>query len=186
MKENPEMNEPKKYNNTQVTLHWISAVLVLFMLFMGTFILKETPNSDPMKLIALKGHMIFGGIILLLTILRITWRRASTQPAHTETGNPFMDKLGIVAHYALNILTLLVALSGIGIAVKAGLPDIVFNGQGVLPESFNEFLPRIAHGILVKLLATLIALHVIAGLYHQFVLKDGLFSRMSFKKTIDS
>ncbi len=176
------MNKIRKYNNTQVTLHWLTAALVLFMLFMGTFMLKETANSDPIKLIGLKGHMIFGGIILLLTILRIIWRRASTQPAHAETGNPFMDKLGIVAHYALNILTLLAVLSGIGIAVKAGLPDIVFNGQGVLPDSFDELPPRIAHGVIVKLLAALIALHVIAGLYHQFVLKDGLFSRISFKK----
>ena len=94
-----------------------------------------------------------------------------------------MDKLSIAAHYALNILTLLVAFSGIGIAVLAGLPDIVFNGQGALPDSFYPYPPRIAHGILTKLLAALIALHVFAGLYHQFVLRDGLFNRISFRKS---
>ena len=176
------MNQPKKYNNTQVTLHWFTAILILFMLFMGAFILEETPNSDPRKLIGLKGHMIVGGIILFLTIARIIWSRASAQPAHVETGNLLMDKLGIIAHYVLTILTLLVALSGIGIALMAGLPDIIFNGQGVLPENFNDLPPRIAHDILTGLLTALIAFHVIAALYHQFILKDGIFNRISFKK----
>ncbi len=176
------MKHLKKYNNTQITLHWVTAALVLFMLFMGTFMLKETPNSDPMKLVGLKGHMVVGGIVLLLTISRIIWRRTSMQPSPVETGSPLKDKLGVATHYTLNILILLVALSGAGIAFMAGLPDVVFNGQGALPENFGEFPPRIAHGILTKLLAALISLHVVAGLYHQFVLKDGIFSRISFKK----
>jgi cytochrome b561 len=42
-----------------------------------------------------------------------------------------------------------------------------------------------AHAALATLLAVLIAVHVVAALYHQFVLKDGLFRRMWFgKRTI--
>lgn len=179
------MSNLKKYNTTQVALHWLVAILVLLMLFMGMTVLEETPNSDPAKIDALKGHMTIGGIILLLTIVRIIWRKKSEQPAHVVTDNPLMDKLGVAAHYALNILTLLVALSGVGIAIQAGLPDIVFNGQGTLPENFDEFLPRLAHGLFVKLLAALVLLHVIGALYHQFVLKDGIFDRISFRKPKD-
>ena len=78
---------PTKYNNIQVTLHWLVALLVLFMLFMGTFVLAQTPNTDPMKIVGLRGHMIFGGVILLLTLVRLVWRRMSPQPPHAETGN---------------------------------------------------------------------------------------------------
>ena len=159
--------------------------MVLFMLMMGTFVLAETPNNDPSKLFALRGHMVFGSIILLLTLIRLVWRRMSAQPAHAETGNVLLDKLGIAAHYALNILTLLVASSGIGIVLQAGLPGVLFGGQGILPEDFWLYPARSAHGVLTKLLVALIALHVVGALYHQFVIKDRLFSRMWFRKGSD-
>ena len=171
-----------KYNTIQVALHWLVALMVLFMLIMGTFVLDQTPNSDPSKVAALRGHMIFGGAILLLTLIRLVWRRMSAQPGHAETGNALLDKLGIAAHYALNFLTLLVAASGIGIALQAGLPGIVFGGEGTLPPDFMAYTPRIAHGILTKLLAALIALHVAGALYHQFIIKDRLFTRIWFGK----
>lgn len=176
------MSDISKYNNVQVALHWLTALLIVFSLFMGMFVLEATPNSDPAKVTALRGHMLFGGLILLLTLARIVWRRISPQPPHATTGNPLLDKLGVAAHYALNILALLTALSGIGIAIMAGLPEIVFNGQGALPETFSVYPPRIVHGILTKLLLLLVVLHVLAGFYHQFVLKDRLFGRMSFRK----
>lgn len=171
-----------KYNTLQVALHWLVGLLVLFMMVMGTFVLAKTSNTDPSKVMALRGHMFFGGVILLLTLVRVIWRRMSVQPDHAETGNALLDKLGVAAHYALNLLTLLVAASGIGIAVQAGLPGIVFGGQGSLPADFWAYPPRIAHGILTKLLAALIVLHVLGALYHQFIIKDRLFDRIWFGK----
>jgi len=132
------LSNSTKYNNVQVVLHWLVALLVLFMLFMGNFVLAQTPNTDPTKIFALRGHIIFGGVILLLTLLRLVWRRMSPQPPHAVTGNTLLDKLGVAAHYALNILVLLVAASGIGIALQAGLPDIVFGGQGTSSPGFLE------------------------------------------------
>jgi cytochrome b561 len=170
------------YNTVQITLHWVVALLVLFMLAMGTLVLAQTPNSDPSKLTALRGHMVFGSVILLLTLLRLVWRRMSAQPDHAETGNALLDKLGVAAHYALNLLTLLAAGSGIGLALQAGLPGIVFGGEGSLPSDFWAYTSRIAHGILTKLLAALIVLHVVGALYHQFIIKDRLFGRIWFSK----
>ncbi len=172
-----------KYNNIQVILHWITALLVIFMLVMGEFVLSKIPNSSLEKPDALKGHMIIGGSLLILTLIRIIWRRMSAQPAHADTGNKLLDKLAVAAHFALNILTLLVAISGIGIAIQAGLPDIVFGGQGVLPETFHDLLPRKAHGLLTKLLMFLVVIHVVGALYHQFIVKDNLFKRMWFGKS---
>ena len=48
------------------------------------------------------------------------------------------------------------------------------NGE-VLPDTFAVFPSFQAHAVLATLLATLIALHIAAALYHQFVLKDGSF-----------
>jgi cytochrome b561 len=177
-----EMSNLQKYNKIQVTLHWVTALLIFFMLAMGHFVLAATPNSDPIKIIGLKGHMIIGGLVLILTVARLIWRFMSAQPPHAKTGSLLLDKLGTLAHYTLYLLTLLTAFSGIGIAIQADLPNVIWMGQGVLPDTFEIFLPRIAHGILTKLLVALIILHFFAGLYHHFILKDGLFRRMSYKE----
>jgi cytochrome b561 len=76
------------------------------------------------------------------------------------------------------------AASGIATAVQAGLPGIVFGGSGApLPESFGIYRPRVVHGVIAKLLVALAAVHVLAALYHQFVRKDSLLSRMWFGRT---
>lgn len=71
------------------------------------------------------------------------------------------------------------------IAIMSGLPDIVFNNSGLpLPESFNDLLPRLFHGVIAKILFLMIFLHLLGALYHQFVRKDSLLSRMWFGKSI--
>ncbi len=174
---------PTKHNAVQVALHWITAAMIVFLLAMGHFVLEELPNSDPMKMVGLRGHMVVGGGALALMIVRIFWRAFTPQPPHAQTGNALMDKAGVAAHFALYAVAILVGVSGVGLAKMSGLPDIVFGGQGTLPENFFGYPPRFAHGVLTKVLAALIVLHVLAALYHQFVLKDGLFRRMWFGNT---
>ncbi len=169
-----------KYNRLHVGLHWLSAFLIMFMLVMGTFSLAETPNSSPDKLFALRGHMILGGTVLLLTIFRLIWLRLRPKPAHAVTGNVLLDKIGISVHHTLYLLIVVVLASGVGMALLSGLPGIVFGGEGNLPQSFFDYPPRYVHGIATKLLAALVLLHIVGAIYHQFVLKDRLFSRMWF------
>ena len=172
----------EKYNFPQTVLHWVSAVLVVFLLMIGSLVLSELPNTDPNKITSLKGHMILGFLALLLTVTRIVWRKKSTQPAAVKTGSTFLDKSAGMAHIALNLIVLFVSMSGIGIALQAGLGEIVFLGNGLLPVNFFEFPARITHGLLTKVLLGLVLLHVIAALYHQFIIKDGLFKRISLFK----
>ena len=53
------------------------------------------------------------------------------------------------------------------------------NGEP-LPNTFAVAPTFQAHAVLATLLAILIAAHIAAALYHQFVLKDGLFRRVWF------
>ncbi len=57
----------------------------------------------------------------------------------------------------------------------------VFQPHGEpLPKTFAVFPTFQAHAVLAILLTILIAGHIAAALYHQFVLKDGLFRRVWF------
>ena len=173
----------KRYHPLLVILHWLLAIMIVMGLIMGGNLLAETPNSDPEKLFYLKMHMSAGMIILLLMVIRLVVRLFTEKPPHADIGNAFFNKLGVMTHYLFYGVVILTAGSGLAIANMAGLPEIIFAGSGAaLPETFNEFPPRMAHGALTVVLTLLIAGHLLAFLYHQFVRKDALFSRMWFGK----
>jgi cytochrome b561 len=93
-----------------------------------------------------------------------------------------MDKLATSVHYLLYLLTVLTVLSGVTLAITAELPAVLLNHLGELPKDYEDFLAHEAHDIFANLLLLTIALHAAAALYHQFILKDGLMSRMSLRK----
>lgn len=172
-----------KYNTPQIALHWLTATVILFLLVTGSIVLANIENSEPTKVDNLRIHMLLGSFVFMLTLTRIFWRKKSPQPEHLTTGKPALDKMGIAAHYALNLLTLLIAISGLSLALFSGLFDVVFLGQGTIPEDFFAFVPRYVHGISTKIMMALIALHIIGGLYHAIVIKDSIFKRIWFGKS---
>lgn len=162
-----------RYHPLLVALHWLLAALILFSLGMGMLSLKEIPNASPDKLFALRGHMVAGIAILALTLVRLVVLARTPRPAPASTAS----RIGHVSLYAAVVL---MAASGIALAAQAGLRAIVFGGVGTLPESFAAFTPRAVHGVLAWVLLALIAVHVLAALYHQFVRHDHLLRRMGF------
>lgn len=172
-----------RYHPILVSFHWLIALMIMVALVMGGSIMAETPNSDPEKLNLLRNHMIAGGLILVLMIIRLIVRLNTAQPPHADIGNALLNKGGVAAHWALYALVFLTSASGIALSIAAGLPDIIFGGSGApLPADFHEFGPRAAHGLLTKLIWLVVAAHVLAALYHQFIRKDGLFGRMWYGK----
>ncbi len=175
--------QPTRHPIALVILHWLLAVLLLLGLAGGTFVLKEIPNTSPEKIGALRGHMVMGFAIGGLMLLRLLVRWRTVSPAAALTGNNTLNLLGKIAHVGLYALVFAMAASGAATALQAGLPEIIFGGSAAgLPESFAIFTPRIAHGWIAKLLVLLVGLHVLGVVYHQFFLKDRLFSRMAWGK----
>ena len=171
---------PTRYHPALVALHWLLALLLIVALGMGTFALAPLPNSSPEKISALQGHMIAGGLILLLTLIRLVVRVKTAHPAPASTSNALLDRLAPLTHWALYGMVLVMAGSGVATSVLAGLPAIVFDGVGSLPANFDSLPPRAVHGIVAKLLMLAIAMHIAAALYHQFVRRDSLMRRMWF------
>ncbi len=172
---------PARYHPLLVVLHWLLAVLIILALAGGMLQLQHIPNSSPDKIGALRGHMIMGVVILALTLVRMAVRFLTRRPAPASTGRPLLDRVGRGVHFLLYALVVLMAASGFAMAFQAGLPDIVFGGSGApLPASFAELAPRAVHGVIAALLVGLIALHALAAIWHQLVLRDGLLARMGF------
>lgn len=171
----------QRYHPFLVALHWLIALLIIVGVVMGRNVLAATPNSDPFKMTSLTMHMGMGLLILVLMIVRLAVRLFTQTPPHADIGNPLLNRAGVWMHWALYLVVFGMCASGLAIANMAGLPAIVFGGSGdPLPVDFSAYPPRAAHGILATVLGLLILGHIAAGMFHQFVRKDGLFGRMWF------
>ena len=170
-----------RYHPVLVVMHWLLAFMILGGLIAGKIVLAATPSDDPFKLTSLQMHMSLGIAILALMVVRLIIRLTTSHPPHADIGNAFLNRIAVLAHWALYLLVFGMCASGLAMANMAGLPAIVFGGSGdPLPADFSVFPPRAAHGAIAALLMLLIAGHALAAFYHQFARGDGLLSRMWF------
>ncbi len=173
----------QRYHPFLVALHWLMALMILVALAAGGLVLASMPDDSPDKVKGLGGHMAFGMAIGLLLVLRLMIRIQTPHPPHAKTGNPLLDRIGRWTHLAFYVLIAGMVLTGLASALGAGLFPIVYGGTAeTLPASLAGLPQRVAHGFIAALLVILIALHFVAALYHQVILKDGLLRRMWFGK----
>jgi cytochrome b561 len=178
------MAQVSRYHPLLVTLHWVLAFLIIAALALGALVMVRIPNTDPMKLEALRSHMAGGLVIMLLMLARLFVRTRTPHPAPASTGNPMLDRLAWASHRLFYVAVLGMAGSGLFIALQTGLPAVVFAGDGVLPADFWIFPARTVHYLFSRLLMALIALHVTGAFYHALILKDGLLRRMFFGRRV--
>ena len=170
-----------RYSPYLVILHWLFAVLITVALAGGAFILTRIPNSDPMKIQALRQHFVGGVVLGALMLIRLIVRVHTTHPDPPSIGRSSIDQVARATHRLFYVLVLAQAGSGLVMALQAHLPSILFGGDGGhLPASFWSFPVRYVHYAISRLLMALIALHVGTAFYHAFILGDGLLQRMWF------
>ena len=172
------MDQVSRYHPLLVAMHWVLALLIIAALGLGTLVMAKIPNTDPMKLEALRSHMSGGVLILILMLVRLFVRTRTRHPAPATAGNPLLDLIARTSHRLFYSAVFAMAASGLFVAVQAGLFDAVFAGHGSLPADFWVFPARTVHYAFSRLLMALIVLHVIAALFHTVVLRDGLLRRM--------
>jgi cytochrome b561 len=174
------VNMVSRYHPALVVLHWVMALLIIAALALGALVMVKIPNTDPMKFEALGSHMAGGMAILVLMLIRLVIRTRSAHPAPASAGHPLLDRLAWASHRLFYVTVFAMAGSGIIMALQTGLFNTVFLGQGNLPADFWAFPIRGVHYALSRLLMALIAVHIVAALYHALVLRDGLLKRMFF------
>jgi len=172
---------PKRYHPAHVTIHWLMALLVVMMLGIGKFAMPGVSPQDPQKVMMLQSHTFIGGAIAVLLIIRVVLLFTTKRPAPADAGNAILNWVGKAVHVLLYVLLIGMAVSGLGLFQMANLPA-VFSGAQPYPPNFFDYLPRGGHGLFSWLLLALVALHVGAALFHQFIRKDNLLARMWFGK----
>lgn len=164
-----------RYGSVAIAIHWLTALMIVGLFATG---LLAAAQIDPAaKLALLRAHIPLGAGVLLLTLLRIVWwlgiDRRPALPVDQPAWQQFTARAVHVALYAIVLVT---AASGIATIILSGaLPAIV--GSATLPN-LETVLPRAVHGITSRLMLGLLALHIGAALYHQFIRRDRLLAGM--------
>lgn len=165
-----------RYGSVAIAIHWLTAVLIVLLFATG---LLAAGQTDPAaKLALVRAHLPMGVGIALLTLLRLIWWLAAdpSRPRLPADQPAWQRATARATHLALYLIVLVSAGSGIATIVLSGALSAIVDGA-VLPD-FHAVLPRAVHGIVARLMLGLLALHIGAALYHQFVRRDHLLARM--------
>lgn len=170
----------QQYTKTAALLHWIIAALILANLVLGFMCgwLELAFEDTIMNL-----HKVIGLLVLALSFLRLAWRLSHRPPEPVNTAALQRRAAGAV-HFALYALMLVLPFSGWLVTssfpkrhpISVGLFDLPF-----LPVGPSLARAMFAHGVHEALSLVMLGLvmgHIMAALYHQLVLRDGLIARM--------
>lgn len=169
-----------KYDTVAMGLHWLIAMLVIFMLIFGEDLIRGKDGDT----LAPSLHVSIGVSILVLSILRLVWRLMNPPPAYPASMAPWektASKALAVVFYALLIgipLTGWLAMPKF-ISEEAAMAGIRAFGAFPLPTAPSLGLPmKSVHAIGSNLMIALLALHVLAALKHHFINRDEILRRM--------
>ena len=171
-----------RYSNVAVTLHWLTAALVVAQVVIGfTF---ASMDRGPERMDVFTWHKTVGATILVLALIRLAYRLMNPPPPYPEE-LPRWERLAAVWNHRA-FYFLLIALPLTGLIAVSGKADDWFTpliGGVPLPtvpgisEDGGELSGEV-HEVLVFTTLALLVLHIGAALKHQFLAPNRAAGRM--------
>jgi cytochrome b561 len=178
MKHNKETFE---YSLGAKLFHWILAILIIFMLCLGWYMvaIADAPSSHSYFQL----HKSIGLIVGVLVVLRLIWRFTHEPAPHPDSVPLWQQRASTTVHWLLYLCIFLMPLVGF-LGASFGERGIAFFGYPIprwLPQNkaMSDQLFYI-HGIIAYILVALIIIHILAALKHLLINKDNVFKRMWF------
>ncbi len=172
----------KQYSKRMVAVHWLTLALLIAAWFLGDSLGDATDESKA-TLTGYFVHILAGGLVLLLTLLRFTFRRQDGIPP--PVGDSPMDKMAQGVHYLLYTVLFLLPVSGVLTIITSDAGKALLAGDAnLLPKEhgYRHVLAHEVHQLLITVLIVLVVVHLLGALKHQFLMKDGLLERMMFRR----
>lgn len=169
----------EKYSNRIIITHWLTLALLVAAWFLGDS-LSDARHEGGATITGYMVHSMVGAAVLLLTLMRLAFRRTDgTPPAMGDTS---LDKVAKGVHHLLYALLIVLPLSGIMQILTSNVGKALMTGNAsLLPKKFEGVAAHQVHEILVNVLIVVAAVHVLGALKHQFVTKDNIMARMSLR-----
>lgn len=168
------------YDRISRVNHWSTAILFIGMLGFG-FYLAYGGLPDPEKIPLLNIHKPVGVILALWGTWRVIYRLHQGFPAPASEGSKWQDLAARLTHWLLLLAIVLMAASGLTMALFSGFPTHFFGLFTIPAIARVEWLSLGAlavHKWTAYGATAALVLHLGGVLKHQFVNKDRTLHRM--------
>jgi cytochrome b561 len=175
-------NTPTSYGIVAKSLHWILAILIIGAWIVGDYA-ADLPNDAPNKFQLYDLHKSVGMVILMLVIIRLSWRLYDGKAVASEAKNKIIMLAARTVHFLLYVFMFVQPLTGWAMSSAAGYaPNFfgLFTFPALVaqnPEMVHQWSEL--HEISAYILLGLFTLHVAGALFHHFVLKDNTLRKMT-------
>ena len=177
----PQPQSDLRYDRTTIVLHWIMVVFVIG-LYAAAIIWGELPRGTPMRKLLQALHISFGLLFIVVLALRVYWRLFRRRKLPAANSGTAQRLAAAVVQNGLYVM--LVAQAVIGVCWRIAQQEpLTFFWLFEFPEpqifdKATKQLLGLAHEYLGHAIIIVAAVHALAGLYHHFVLRDGLMRRI--------
>lgn len=176
-------NTSESYGWVAVALHWIVAISVVMMAFIGI----QADQAGDAGNRALRGelmgyHIAWGATLLLIVIVRVVWHYTQPQPVKPPQAG-WLNAVAKITQHLLIAAVLVQFISGPLAVWSNGYPINVW-GAFQIPTPFaerNEAVNNFAgvlHAIGRWTIFVVLPLHILGALKHLIIDRDGAFMRM--------
>ena len=161
-------------------LHWLMALMVLAMLFIGTG-MAASVSERYRFLIAI--HRPLGLAVLILVAIRLVNRLINPPPPLPDSLPPLQRVAAKASHVLLYALMFIIPILGWGMLSAAPYPVVIYGSlrlPPILPQNpvLYSWL-RELHGDFAYLLFAVFLAHLGAALMHGLIRRDGVFESMA-------
>ena len=158
------MSTKTRYDLSQITLHWLIAILIAVNWFLGDAMghaFRDLLRSNGTATLdsGANAHRLIGMAVIALVLLRLVLRLFRKGPPEAP-GPKMMQMAAKAGHLALYVLMIAVPVTG-----YLSFSNLDRDMGGI-------------HEVVTNLLLLLAFGHALLAFYHHYILKDGLLSRM--------
>lgn len=175
-------NTANKFGIVSKTLHWLVAILIIGAWIVGDYMV-DLPDKDPVKFKLFDLHKSVGMVVLMLVIIRLSWRLYDGVPK--SLGNSRIIQIAAnMVHFLLYVFMFIQPLSGWAMSSAAGYNTTLFGWfvfPGIVSKDPNMVETYVAiHNTSAMILLVLFVLHVVGAITHHFIFKDNTLRRMTW------
>ena len=171
---------PARFSLASRILHWTMAPLLLAMLLIGPGMVATLSHW---RITLLAVHKPLGLALLVLAVLRLVLRLAGKTPPLPATLPPALRLAAHASHWLLYGCMLAMPLIGWAMLSAGGFPLPLHLPPLLVPNVDRYVLLRSLHTALGALFYLTVIAHILAGLLHALLLRDGVFTAISLARS---
>ena len=176
-------NNDTRYGFIAKSFHWVMFVLILFLLLVEP-IGDIFPRRSPERFFIIWLHQSTGITVFMLVVLRLIWRMFNKPPPYPASMPSWQKMASNVVHWTLYAAIIIQPIAGVIMVRARGRDANFFSFQiPAFPQpnqELAEFMWFLHHDVVGKVLLVFVIGHILAALYHHFIVKDNILKRMGW------